>query len=574
MHGHIDQQGTDGVVLLNLGTCDFFFDIGKGRGSGRCEAMRSKECWCVGNASGHGHWVTEADAPKERYAAVDAATASRPLLLRDRMCATCARGGQGQSCKHCVDGTVRLRSGDLVIFSGCRAFHGVSAVVHEPNRHLQPADSLAAVPPLPAWAQTRLDGGGRVSVQWRLTDRTIARKKEEKEMAAWDASAAAMAPLHRALAAGSSAAASAGHGITRASAAEETMVVARRGALNLGMWPGMLHRAAAVNEYWKVVVTFNILISEESYGDDDDGDSRGPPPHFTICYLRPTDSMGYPAETCAVGQPGLIPETVARSVEQLVTVARRAPPPLRDRVQNASLVVENGTIHTLRQQIDSALRQHGGGFQWASTANSDNLCAVHCTAGADYVRGPIVDFKSITFSASLAPIAPNVPLHYYLLNHAPVTHLVRFRLANLVATAETPIASAADARSISGIGEKMAQDVGRALDALRAAAAGGKTPMAETNEDTYAQMLAARARQPFSGAGHVLGGGHAASGSLSSSAGASELAVAPAAGDPTVERSLKRKRKEEQLAALERRGLLNPVGPVRGTADEPILLDE
>ena len=62
MHGHRDESGTDGVVLLNLGSCDFFFDIGIP--SGGCTAQCTKECWCVGNG---GHWATKADCPPDRY---------------------------------------------------------------------------------------------------------------------------------------------------------------------------------------------------------------------------------------------------------------------------------------------------------------------------------------------------------------------------------------------------------------------------------------------------------------------------------------------------------------------------
>ena len=68
-----------------------------------------------------------ADAPKERYYSDE--PGKRPSLLRDRLCATCASGGRGVACPNCV--TVRLRSGDLVVFSGCSAFHGISAVVPE-----------------------------------------------------------------------------------------------------------------------------------------------------------------------------------------------------------------------------------------------------------------------------------------------------------------------------------------------------------------------------------------------------------------------------------------------------------
>ena len=179
MHGHTDQQGTDGVVLLNLGSCDFFFDIGKGAGVGKCVAQQTKECWCVG--TNHGHWTTKADS-KERYTSHE--VEGKPYLLRDRLCAACAAGGQGQECPGCKSGTTRLRSGDLVVFSGQRAFHGVSCVVPE-----RPIPQPAQGPPLPMWAQEKLDGGWRLSVQWRLTNRDIEQGKVQKETRDWDESA-------------------------------------------------------------------------------------------------------------------------------------------------------------------------------------------------------------------------------------------------------------------------------------------------------------------------------------------------------------------------------------------------
>ena len=128
IHGHVDQNGTDGVALLNLGACDFFFDIGKGTDKCKCLAQKTKESWCIGHHSGH--WVTRDDAPSDRY---------DRYLLRDRLCAACAAGGQGEECHRCTSGTVRLRSGDLVIFSGCAAFHGVSRVVDEQPKPLHGA---------------------------------------------------------------------------------------------------------------------------------------------------------------------------------------------------------------------------------------------------------------------------------------------------------------------------------------------------------------------------------------------------------------------------------------------------
>jgi len=179
MHGHVDQSGTDGVVLLNLGECDFFFDIGKGAGKGRCTAQRTKECWCAGNGRGNGHWVSAADAPAERYHSFD--PRAPKWLLRDRMCATCAAGGQGEQCASCVRGTVHLHSGDLVVFSGCGAFHGVARVTNSTEGSLA---LPAGAPQLPKWARAYLRSGHRLSVQWRLTSREIAHKKVLKETGA------------------------------------------------------------------------------------------------------------------------------------------------------------------------------------------------------------------------------------------------------------------------------------------------------------------------------------------------------------------------------------------------------
>ena len=57
---------------------------------------------------------------------------------------------------------------------------------------------LGRSPRLPAWAQTKLDVGWRLSVQWRLTNRNIARRMRAKDsgvdldtMAAFEAANAA-----------------------------------------------------------------------------------------------------------------------------------------------------------------------------------------------------------------------------------------------------------------------------------------------------------------------------------------------------------------------------------------------
>ena len=56
LHGHCDEEGTDGVVVLNLGSADFFFCTKRASKNG-CTAQRTKECWCVGNG---GHWAQAA----------------------------------------------------------------------------------------------------------------------------------------------------------------------------------------------------------------------------------------------------------------------------------------------------------------------------------------------------------------------------------------------------------------------------------------------------------------------------------------------------------------------------------
>jgi len=183
LHGHRDQKGTDGVVLLNLGACDFFVDVVQS-GRGGCKAQRTKECWCTGNG---GHWVTRADC-MDRYQADDGAGNKKNNLLIDRKCKTCAAGGKGQACPHCVRNTVRLRSGDVLAFSGRGAFHGVSAVVREQP---PPPSQPFGVPALPSWAEKFLKDGWRVSVQWRLTNAAVAEEQAAKETEQYRKSATA-----------------------------------------------------------------------------------------------------------------------------------------------------------------------------------------------------------------------------------------------------------------------------------------------------------------------------------------------------------------------------------------------
>jgi len=183
MHTHVDQTGTDAVVLLNLGSCDFTFDID---GKGHCTAQKTKECWCIGSG---GHWMQKDDATSERYSKSHLKDRAGSLL-KDRLCAACAAGRRGEQCRSCVKNTVRLRSGDLVVFAGRTAVHGISRVVSE---DVAP-HPLPGVAPLPAWAQSKLDLGWRISVQWRLTDRASERNKSEKEMKAWIASGVPAGP--------------------------------------------------------------------------------------------------------------------------------------------------------------------------------------------------------------------------------------------------------------------------------------------------------------------------------------------------------------------------------------------
>ena len=62
MHPHRDQPGTDAVVLLNLGSCDFFFDDNAtGKKACNCKAQLTKECWCIGPEGGKGHWAKAVD---------------------------------------------------------------------------------------------------------------------------------------------------------------------------------------------------------------------------------------------------------------------------------------------------------------------------------------------------------------------------------------------------------------------------------------------------------------------------------------------------------------------------------
>ena len=105
-------------------------------------------------------------------------------LLRDRLCKSCA-GGQhaGEACASCRRNTVRLRSGDVLIFHGRDAFHGLSAVVPEEPPSPPPPPHA---PQLPPWARSELSHGGRISVQWRLSNARMFQEKESRDQAEWN----------------------------------------------------------------------------------------------------------------------------------------------------------------------------------------------------------------------------------------------------------------------------------------------------------------------------------------------------------------------------------------------------
>ena len=97
-------------------------------------------------------------------------------LLRDRLCASCAGGRHaGVACASCTRNTVRLRSGDVLIFHGRDAFHGLSAVVPE-----------SPPPPPPPPHAPQLSNGGRISVQWRLSNARMFQEKESRDQAEWN----------------------------------------------------------------------------------------------------------------------------------------------------------------------------------------------------------------------------------------------------------------------------------------------------------------------------------------------------------------------------------------------------
>ena len=86
----------------------------------------------------------------------------------------------GEACPGCCEHTVKLYSGDLVIFNGHSAVHGVARVLKEP-----PVEPRPGAPPLPPWASRFLGGGHRVSLQYRLMNREEFKKRVERDQAAY-----------------------------------------------------------------------------------------------------------------------------------------------------------------------------------------------------------------------------------------------------------------------------------------------------------------------------------------------------------------------------------------------------
>ena len=95
LHPHTDRAGTDAVVLLNMGCCEFTFDL-----PNKCKAQQAKEAWCIDNG---GHWAQKKDcqywplgeekpSDKEawRYGLGQYMKEPHHNLLRNRQCSACA----------------------------------------------------------------------------------------------------------------------------------------------------------------------------------------------------------------------------------------------------------------------------------------------------------------------------------------------------------------------------------------------------------------------------------------------------------------------------------------------------
>ena len=159
LHPHTDRAGTDAVVLLNMGCCEFTFDL-----PNKCKAQQSKEAWCIDNG---GHWAQQQDCQywplgsekpgdKEawRYGLGQYMKEPRHQLLRNRQCSACATARDeselGEPCARCVENTHVLYSGDLIIFNGKEVVHGLTRVLKEPP--VEPRPGALLLPPLPSWA--------------------------------------------------------------------------------------------------------------------------------------------------------------------------------------------------------------------------------------------------------------------------------------------------------------------------------------------------------------------------------------------------------------------------------------
>ena len=182
MHGHRDEVGTGAVMLLNIGApCEFFVD--SGFPSHGCTAQNRKEQWCAGNGdAADGHWAQKQDCAPQ-YGS------EQILLLQGRRCRACAEGGRGEECPQCVKNTVILNDGDLIVFNGRDVFHGVRKIL---PRETAPAPPTG--PPLPSWAQEKVDQGYRISVQWRLMDTEQFRRKEQEDLQSAGATGPSAAP--------------------------------------------------------------------------------------------------------------------------------------------------------------------------------------------------------------------------------------------------------------------------------------------------------------------------------------------------------------------------------------------
>ena len=252
-----------------------------------------------------------------------------------------------------------------------------------------------------------------------------------------------------------------------------------RGARHLGM-PWMQARNVGERAHWKLVVTF--VIKHDKWREPPRMENMNAgfvsgmdtPAHFTVVYLA---APGYSACGCVRRtQPALIPADLVGKLEEIVDeecvgVDRpwcgnkpgRLPIMNAERVEgtvirkSAGKIGETGPIYTLRYRVDQMLQayDHGRGWFWSSTdgAGGEAMKHVHCSAGVN-VADAEVNFHNVTFGTSLAPIRENLPLHWRILSGGFGGCLREFKIASLIAEAEEPITSGADAKErIRGIGD-------------------------------------------------------------------------------------------------------------------------